>query len=255
MQSVNWPILEFDPTRRAIIEPSEIYKPNGISEYCVICFFKDIVEKVAQSQNAELVFEDKGCYGSNPFYQFSHDGKRVVVFHPYVGAPLAAAFLEIAIALGCKKIIVCGSAGVLDRTIPVGRFIVPNAAIRDEGTSYHYLEPHREIAVCDQALSAIVDTMQAHNEVFQIGKTWTTDGLFRETLSRIAQRKSEGCITVEMEAAALLAVAEFRNVPLGYILCGGDDVSQEEWDQRAQIVRVPFRERMFWLAVEACLKL
>lgn len=226
-----------------------------IPEYCVMCFFKDIVDKVVQLRNAEVVFEDKGCYGTNQFYQFSQNGRKIVLFHPIVGAPLAAAFLEIAIALGCRKFIVCGGSGVLDRTIPVGEFIVPNSAVRDEGTSYQYVEPEREIAVCEEALSALVSTLKDRNEEFRIGKTWTTDGLFRETASRVAQRKADGCIVVEMEASALLAVAEFRNVPLGYILTGGDDVSSDEWDPRAEVVRIPTREKMFWIAVDACLKL
>jgi uridine phosphorylase len=91
-------------------------------------------------------------------------------------------------------------------------------------------------------------------ETYGVAKSWTTDGLFRETPAKIARRKAEECFTVEMEAAALLAVAEFRNVDLGYILTGGDDVSGEEWDQRLEMSRIPTRERMFWLGVEACLR-
>jgi purine-nucleoside phosphorylase len=68
-------------------------------------------------------------------------------------------------------------------------------------------------------------------------------------------RKKEGCVAVEMEAAALLAVAQFRKVTLGYIVYGGDDVSGEEWDQRREEPRTPISERMFWLSVEACLRL
>ncbi len=255
MQSNDFPILEFDSSPRAVIEPSEVFKSLEISEHCVMCFFKDVVDNVVQLRNAEVIFEDKGCYGTNQFYQFSHNGRKLVLFNPIVGAPLAAAFLEIAIALGCRKIIVCGSSGVLDKSIPVGEFIVPDSAVRDEGTSYHYIEPDREIAVCDEALSAIVSTLKDRNELFRMGKTWTTDGFFRETAGRVARRKAEGCIAVEMEAAALLAVAKFRNVPLGYILTGGDDVSSDEWDPRAEVARIPSREKMFWIAVESCLKL
>jgi uridine phosphorylase len=250
-----YPILEFDPIRRAVIEPSELFQAIDIPEYCVVCFFKDIVEKVAQSSGAKVIFEDKGVYGSNPFYRFQHNGHQVVFFHPFVGAPLAAAFLEIAIALGSRKIIVCGSAGVLDRTIPVGGFIVTSAAIRDEGVSYHYLPPGREIETHLKVIGAITSTLDEHKETYRVAKSWTTDGLFRETAGKIALRKEEGCITVEMEAAALLAVARFRGVDLGYILTGGDDVSGTEWDQRQEMSRIPTRERMFWLSVEACLKL
>jgi uridine phosphorylase len=213
------------------------------------------VENVAATAGAEVIFEDKGVYGSNQFYQFEHRGQRLVFFNPIVGAPVAAAFLEIAIALGCKKFIVCGSAGVLDRDIPVGGFIVPNAAIRDEGTSYHYAVPGRQVDVDQKAIDAITSTLDDHRESYRIAKIWTTDAFFRETTSKVAHRKTEGCIAVEMEASALFAVAQFRNVQLGYILTGGDDVSGEDWDRRGEVSRIPTKEKLFWLSIEACLKL
>jgi uridine phosphorylase len=172
-----------------------------------------------------------------------------------VGAPFAAAFLDAAIALGCRKFIACGSAGVLDRDIPVGSFIVPNAAIRDEGVSYHYVAPCREIQANPRAIAALTATLETHNEPYRIAKTWTTDAIFRETVTRVARRKAEGCATVEMEAAALMAVAQFRGVELGYILFGGDDVSGTEWDTRSNQPRLPISERILRLSLEACLRM
>ena len=67
--------------------------------------------------------------------------------------------------------------------------------------------------------------------------------------------KREGSVTVEMEAAALFAVAQFRGVTLGQILYCGDDVSSEQWDSRHWQSRSSVREKMFWLAAEACLEL
>jgi uridine phosphorylase len=88
-----------------------------------------------------------------------------------------------------------------------------------------------------------------------VGKTWTTDAPYRETPARIAARRSEGCIAVEMEAASLLAVAQFRGVVLGQVLYGGDDLSGGEWDDRSWQSRRDVREQLFWLAAEACLGL
>jgi len=255
MRLKKYPILEHDPTRRAVIEPSAVYKKIDISQYCVICFFKDIVDKIAQGRGARVVFEDKGVYGTNRFYQFEHEGRPVVFFHPLVGAACSAAFLEIAIALGCRKFIVCGGAGVLQKDIPVGAFIIPRAAIRDEGVSYHYLAPDRKVDVRPKIIKTITSTLDSHGEPYRVAKVWTTDGLFRETVAKVALRKKEGCQAVEMEAAALLAVAQFRKVELGYILHGGDDVSGQDWDQRLDVPRVSTTEKLFWLSVEACLRL
>jgi len=250
-----FPILEFDPDKRAVINPSEVYKSMDISEHCVICFFREVVEQIAGTHKARIVFTEKGVYGSSHIYEFEHEGQPVAFFHPFVGSPFAAAFLEIAIAVGCKKFIVCGGAGVLDRDIPVGDLIVPTAAIRDEGVSYHYLPPARQVDADPKAIDAIISTLEGHKRPYRIGKTWTTDAIFRETEAKVKRRKQEGCITVEMEAAALFAVAQFRGVDLGYILFGGDDVSGEEWDRRLGEPRMPIAEKLFWLSVEACLRL
>lgn len=250
-----YPILEFDPEKRAIINPSDVYESIDISEHCVICFFRDVVEHVAKTHQTRVVFTERGVYGSSNIYEFEHNGKRVAFFHPLVGASFAAAFLEIAIALGCKKFVACGGAGVLDRGISVGDITIPTAAIRDEGVSYHYLPPGRQIEANVQAVRAITSMLDEHKETYRVGKTWTTDAIFRETDSKVKLRKSEGCIVVEMEAAALFAVAQFRDVQLGYILFGGDDVSGEEWDRRPEEPRMPIAEKLFWLSVEACQRL
>ncbi len=77
--------------------------------------------------------------GRNPIYEIDHDGRRLVVMHPGVGAPLAAGFLEELIARGCRTFVACGGAGVLVPDVALGHVIVPTSAVRDEGTSYHYL--------------------------------------------------------------------------------------------------------------------
>ncbi len=88
-----------------------------------------------------------------------------------------------------------------------------------------------------------------------MGKTWTTDAFFRETPAKIARRRAEGCLAVEMEAAAFFAVAQFRGVIFAQLLYGGDDVSGEVRDHRRFGERLTVREKLFWLAVEACLRL
>jgi len=250
-----YPILEFDPAERAIIEPSDVVKEARASEYCVISFDRATVEKVAEDYKAKVVFEDRGVYGSNAFYQFEYNDRQIVFFSPIIGASLAGGFLEEAIALGCRKFVACGTSGVLSRDIAVGHIIVPDEAIRDEGLSYHYLPPGRAARPGTKAFEAIVSTLEEQKVPHIVAKTWTTDGLFRETPGKIKRRKDEGCLTVEMEAAALFAVAEFRKVELGMMLSGCDDVSGQVWDKRAEVSRASIPERLFWLSVEACLKI
>ena len=84
------------------------------------------------------------------------------VFHPGVGAPLCAAFMDELIALGYKKFIACGGCGVLDSRVKAGHVVIPTSAIRDEGTSYHYLPPAREVSASLEAVTALREILDNH---------------------------------------------------------------------------------------------
>ncbi len=249
-----YPILEFDPAPEAVLEPSRLHKPRDVPEHCVLCFFQEVIDKLREEGQLKEIAQCRSEICVHPLYELEMEGKRLAVFHPGVGASLAAGLLEEVIAMGCRKFIACGGAGVLDREIAVGHIIVPSAAVRDEGTSYHYLPPSREVSASPEGVATIEKVLQTHGYPYIVAKTWTTDGLYRETSAKVKLRKGEGCLAVEMEAAALFAVAQFRGVTLAQMLYGGDDVSGSEWDSRDWHKR-DVRERLFWLAAEACLTL
>ncbi len=250
-----YPILEHDFTSEAKIEPSRIIEPRDVPEHCVISFFREVNEKVVVEKQAKVAVPNRWEDGEHPIYEIEHRGGRLAFFHPGVGAPLAAGLLEEAIAFGCRKFIVCGGCGVLDKGLTVGRLILVENAVRDEGVSYHYVEPGREIQAQPQALDALRSTLTARGVPYVSGKTWTTDAPYRETQSMIDARRAEGCLTVEMEAASLMAVAQFRDVLLGQILYAGDDLSGDAWDRRGWQSRKEVRESLFWLAADACLEM
>jgi uridine phosphorylase len=251
----DYPILEFDPAPQAIIEPRRVVKPIDIPENCVLCFFQEVITGVCGDGKAKFVANLGSEMGANPIYEIEFEGKRAAVYHPGVGAPLAGGFLDEVIALGCRKFVACGGAGVLNREIAVGHVVVPTSAVRDEGTSYHYLPPSREVTAHPDGVAAIEATLKHHHVPYVTGKTWTTDALYRETRAKMERRKAEGCITVEMEAAAFFAVAQFRGVKFAQLLYGGDDISGDEWDHREWQRQLSSREKLFWLAVESCLQL
>lgn len=248
-----YPILEFDENREALIEPGRVIKAAQVPERCVLCFFHDVVEKLAQETGPPIATL-RTEFALHPVYGLSHQGVQLGVLHPGVGAPLAACMLEEAIALGFRQFVACGSAGVLDREIAAGHVLLPYAAVRDEGTSYHYLAPSREVRADPMVVRVLEETVRDSQRPYILCRTWTTDAIYRETPGRIQQRRQEGCLSVEMETAALFAVARFRNVPLGQYLYGGDDVSGPEWDPR-DWHRLAVRESLFWLAADACVRL
>jgi len=250
-----YPILEFDQAREAVIEPSREVEPRDVPEHCVICFFREVLEKVAAEHGARIAAANFWEDGRHDLYEIEHHGRRLAFFHPGVGAALGAGLLEEVIAFGCRKFIVCGGAGVLRKDIAVGHLIVVTAAVRDEGVSYHYLPAAREVQADSRAVAALQTVLERRGVPYLTGKTWTTDAPYRETREMVARRQGEGCLTVEMEAAALLAVAQYRGVLLGQVLYGGDDLSGSAWDNRGWQSRREVREQLFWLAAEACLTL
>ena len=251
----DYPILEFDAAREAVCEPAKVIKERDLSEHCILCFFYDVIATLRQDSRVERLMPIKSEMGEHPVFTLSIGEQYLTICHVGIGAPLAGAMLEELIARGGRKFIACGVAAVLNPDIASNQLIVPSVAVRDEGTSYHYMPPGREVAADPLALEAIQATLQKHRCPYLLGKTWTTDAIFRETPAKIQQRKYEGCVTVEMEAAAFFAIAQFRQVILGQILYAGDDVSGIEWDPREFFKRGPIREQVFWMAVEACLRL
>jgi uridine phosphorylase len=251
----DYPILEFDSAGEAMLEPTRLIQPRDVPDRAVVCFFQDVISKLVQDHGAHVITHLRSEIGAHPVYEIVVDGRRLAVFHPGVGAPLSAGLLEEVIALGCRQFIACGGAGVLRPDIVVGHILVPVSAVRDEGTSYHYLPPGREVSAAPTAVAAIEEALRADGVEYLLTKTWTTDAIYRETPEKIRRRREEGCVAVEMEAAAFFAVAQFRGVPFGQILYGGDDLSGAEWDSRHWNSHTTVREKVFWLAAEACLRM
>lgn len=249
-----FPILEFDADRSALIEPVSRTLSEPVPERAVVCFFREVIEAVCGEGRGERIDAFNWEHGTHELFRLSHEHGDVAVFHPGVGAPLAVGIMEEAIAAGCRKFAICGGAGALVPGLALGHVVVPTSAVRDEGTSYHYRAPSREIQADEAAVQVAVGLLEERGIPYLLGKTWTTDAPFRETTGKIRQRRDEGCVTVEMEASAFMALAQFRGVDLVQYLYAGDDVSGESWDHR-HWTTASARQDLFWLAVETALRL
>ena len=248
------PILEFDPDPTAIIEPTwtgASGRSRPIAGRVVLCFFQDVIEAVVPELGGEQIGRLQSEIGHNPIWSVEMSGVPVAVVHPGVGAPLAATFVDELVVRGATTFVACGGAGVLVPELAVGHVMVPTTAIRDEGTSYHYLPPSRTVDPSPIAQAAIVSVLRDRGVPYVEGATWTTDAPYRETRGKAARRVAEGCISVEMEAAALFAVAAFRGVTFGQLLYAGDDLSGEAWDARGWDTHRSARRLLFELALEA----
>ena len=250
-----FPILEFDCNPKAKIEPVNVVTKIDVPECCVITFFGDVINDMLQSNKLKQIATFYTATVHLPIYETEYDGKTIAITQGFLGAAGSAAQLEELIVMGFSKFIVCGAAGVLQKGIQVGHLVIPYAAVRDEGVSYHYVAPSREIACNQHALRTIDKHLQNKNIPYIHAKTWTTDAFYRETEDKIALRVSEGCVTVEMEAAAFFAVSQFRNVTLGQVLFGGDDLSGVTWDSRSWKSREEIRRNLVEISFAICLQL
>lgn len=99
----DYPILEFDCTREAVIEPHKLFGCFDIPERCVITFFKDVIERLKEAGKLKIVKELRSEAGMLPVYEMEYGGERLIVYHSMIGAPAAAAIFEEVIALGCRN--------------------------------------------------------------------------------------------------------------------------------------------------------
>jgi uridine phosphorylase len=247
------PILEFDPSTPAVIEPSLAIKRKDIPENFVLCFFHEAIDRLVADLGGREVARLVCEMGPTPVFEITAGERRVGLALAGVGAPLAAGWLEELIAFGACRFIVAGGAGALVPGLALGHVLVPTAAIRDEGTSFHYAPASRTIAPTDDALAAVLATLERRGVPYRTGLTWTTDAFYRETRGKVEARVAEGAISVEMEAAALFAVARFRGVSLAQMLYAGDDLSGEAWDHRGWPAHASGRDLLLRLAIEAAL--
>ena len=248
-------LLEFDPERVAVIEPSAALRgrdASAIPERAVLCFYSEILDSLPD--DAVQVGRLVAAHGRHPIWRLRRHGQEIAVFHPGVGAPLAAGFLEEAIAYGVRKVVACGGCGTLSPDVGAGDIVLPSSAVRDEGTSFHYAPPSRTIEADAEALAVAKAVLEQRGQPFSVGKVWTTDAIYRETPAKVERRRNEGCLVVDMEASAFFAVARFRGIRFAQLLYGGDDLSGEGWDDRNWTVS-PSRRLTFDLALEVAASL
>jgi uridine phosphorylase len=188
---------------------------------------------------------------SFPIYATTYKGVELCLIQAAIGSASIAMMTDYLIGYGVRSMIACGGCGVL-RDIPAGDVIIPVTALRDEGASYHYLPPAREIGLDADVIGIIRLTLAQNHVPFVECKTWTTDAFYRETPDMITYRREEGCAVVEMECATMASVARFRGAKFGQLLYSGDIlVDYEKYDERCWALNVTARERIFYLAMEA----
>ena len=221
------PILEFDTDTAAVLAPTHENLNLKLPQKAVFAFLGNYIEKYAKEHSCTQAGLFISSTKSYPIYITQYKGTDICFCQAPVGAAAAVQILDWLIGYGVTEIISTGSCGVL-QDLPENTFLVPVKALRDEGTSYHYMKPSRFIDINTTALDAIEAALKEHGFAYTEVTTWSTDGFYRETKAKVAYRKAEGCSVVEMECAALAACAQLRGAVWGEILFTADTLADSE---------------------------
>jgi uridine phosphorylase len=180
-----------------LIPPVGILDPDG-----------DIVRYLQATNQAER-HPAWACYHTD-LHHFTYDGLEFGIIGCAVGASFAVLLAEELFASGCQLLISLTSSGQIRAKGNPPYFVLIEKALRDEGTSYHYLPPVDYAYLNPAWLDRLSGAFEALAQPVYRGATWTTDAPFRETAQAIAQARAAGILAVEMEAAALYAFAQAR---------------------------------------------
>ncbi|MGN1001281.1 MAG: nucleoside phosphorylase [Oscillospiraceae bacterium] len=244
----------FDSRTEPIFSPGAFYgEQKHLCEVCVVTFSKVIFEDVLQRFPCEKIAMIGACNGGVPIYAFPYENKKIAFYLSGIGSALAATdVIEANWLTGATKFILFGSAGSLNRQATEGKYVIPTAAYRDEGMSYHYAAPSDYLEVPGaETVSRVFDLLKVP---YVKGRVWTTDALYRETRGQMDKRVSEGCLAVEMELAGVQAVCTYHGFELYDFLETGDVLDQPEYNC-AGLCDANHSLRKFQLALEIARRL
>lgn len=171
--------------------------------------------------------QNEAAFGEGSAY-LAGDDVTIATFP--IGAPAAVTLMEEMIACGMTSLIVTGAAGSLQPHAPIGSFVVPDQAIREEGTSHHYTSSEDAATPSASLRRAIEDALRAQGIAYATGASWTTDAIYREHRGKIDRYRAAGVMTVEMELSALFTDAAYRGIDCAALLVVSDELHGDQWD-------------------------
>jgi uridine phosphorylase len=208
---------------RSVFEPENLLREarrqknlpsTEVPEICILDPDGDIVRTLCKEGRPRRS-ESWACYHTE-LYEFAHGGKLFGIIGCAVGASFAVLVAEQLFVSGCRFLVSMTSAGQIVEHAPPPYFVLIDRALRDEGTSYHYLPPSEFAEAEEPLVEAAMKECSVLTQPLYRGASWTTDAPFRETAAAIEDFRARNILAVEMEAAGLYAFARARRKP---VLC------------------------------------
>ena len=198
----------------------------GVAPIVVISWAPKVIQTLADSTDAQ----------SAPYWPWSKrylfytgqvQRQRVSFAQVGVGAPSTITAMEEMIACGARVFLGLGWAGSLQPEAPIGTFLIPTDSIREEGTSFHYVDDGTDVTPDSRLVESLKKAAQEEEMKVVLGSQWTTDAPYRESCDKISAYKKRGVIGVDMETSAMYALGLLRKVAVCNLLVVSDEVWQE----------------------------
>jgi uridine phosphorylase len=198
----------------------------AVPPVCVLDFDGDLTDWLLKEGFAKpnLAW---ACFHTT-MYAFQIDGMDCGIVARTIGGSYAVLIAEQLHVSGAQVILGLTSAGRVSLSLPLPSLVVGNSAIRDEGTSYHYLPAADVVTAPLELADKLYRGLQGLALPISQGLVWTTDAPYRETAEELAENADKGALAVEMQAASLFAFAKARQVNVGVVAHVTNGVGQTE---------------------------
>ncbi len=191
----------------------------------VLCLYKGAMNRFAWKYPSRRV---RGFLGD--VYLLKRTGGTVAVLGNFgIGASGITSLADELMAWGVQRLVIMSLAGGLQPELAPGSIVVVDRALRDEGTSYHYLPPARDVQASPRLVSGIASALEKQGMSPATGAVWSTDAPYRETHEEAALFGGEGVKAVDMESAGLFAAAQARDRQAASVLVIGDSLAGPRW--------------------------
>ena len=192
------------------------HRPEGdVPEICVLEFDGDLTDKL-QARGELEPCDTWPCFHTT-MRRWASDGLSCGIISRTIGGPYTVLVAEQLAVCGVKLIVGLASAGRLDSNIPLPAIVLADEAIRDEGTSYHYLPPSETVKATQSVLYALEDSLSHIGLPLRRGLVWTTDAPYRETSTQMKRYAERSALAVEMQAASLFAFGQRQECPVALV--------------------------------------
>lgn len=205
-------------------------KHDKICDIGILTFSEKVIAWMLAHYECEKVSEIGSANGARSIYTTVVNGHKIAFYLSFIGSATAGSCIEdFAYLTGATKFIMFGSSGSLRPDETEGKIIIPTSAYRDEGLSYHYLNLEDEY-IDVPGWKQTADFFDDRKVPYILGKTWTTDAIFRETKKKAEKLRNDGCIAVEMECAGVQAVCRYKGFALYDFLFASDHLDGADWN-------------------------